>query len=98
MKPVKFDEANKVLVHPSSMTEEQCSDLHVYRDESGQLISCWELSGEELMEVLKTKRVWLFVWGGNTQPPVAIDGISPFKEVSDETTEKEDRQGDGDAA
>ena len=94
MKPVKFPEANKVLVHPSSMTEEECGDLHVYEDGGGQLISCWELDGDELMEILQTKRVYLFVWGGKTQPPVAIEGRSPFGEVGDEATEASDTSSD----
>ena len=95
MKPIKFPEANKVLVAPRDMTQEECGDLPVHDCGNGHQISCWELDGDELMEVLKTKRVWLFVWGGATQPPVLVEGINPFKErESDETTEASDPKSD----
>lgn len=74
-KPVKFPEADGVRTAPVGMPD--CKDLPVYCVGDGRLVSCWELSGEELMEVLKTKRVWLWVWG--EQPPVSIDGFSPFE-------------------
>jgi hypothetical protein len=94
MKPIEFPEANKVLIHPPGMTEEECGDLHVHQTDDGKMISCWELSEEELAAINKTKRVWLWVWGA-TQPPVAIDGANPFEErESNETTEAQDRQGD----
>ena len=95
MKPVKFPEANKVLVHPGSMTEEECQDLHVHKTDDGRLISRWELSGDELMKVLETKTIWLHIWSGDTQPPVSLDVDEPFEErESDETTEEEGRKSD----
>ena len=95
MKAVKFPEANKVLVHPKSMTEEECRDLHVLQTEDGRLISCWELDGDELMKILETKRIWLHVWSGDTQPPVSLDVEEPFEEEeSDEATEASNTSSD----
>lgn len=71
MKPIKFDEANKELTKPSSMTDEECSSLHVLND--GQIsVSCWQLSWKERFQVFWYGTVWLLVWGGQTQPPVCI--------------------------
>ena len=32
MKPIKFDEANKNLLKPQNMTDEECSSLWVFTD------------------------------------------------------------------
>jgi len=83
MKPVGFPESNKTLAPPRGMTEEECSTLEVYTD-GEQCISCWELTDEELMEVLQTKRIWVHVWFGMTQPPIAASGKCPFKRDGEE--------------
>ncbi|MCY4431396.1 MAG: hypothetical protein OXC11_13525 [Rhodospirillales bacterium] len=51
---------------------------HCSRDEGlvGSSISCWQLSEEELEEVQRTGKVWLWVWGQH--PPVAVTGECPF--------------------
>ena len=94
MKPVKFPEANKVLMHPPGMTEEECGDLHVLQTDDGRLISCWELDGDELMKILQTKKIWLHVWSGDTQPPVSLDVEEPFEEESDEATKASNTSSD----
>lgn len=77
MKPVEFPEANARLTPPSCLTEAECGKLPVYRD--GQYcISCWELSSDDLMEILQTKRVWLWVMG-ETQPPVLLTASKPWE-------------------
>jgi hypothetical protein len=79
MKPVPFDQANLFLKRPPGMTEEECGDLPVHRDERGICVSCWELDGDELMKILETKQVWLWVFGGGSQPPVALSPDNPFE-------------------
>jgi len=77
---VEFEESNKVFVAPG------CNDLpaHVaegcedHPEVKAEIITCWELSGEELAEVLQTKRIWLFV-RGTDQPPVIVTGRDPFE-------------------
>ncbi len=85
MEPVKFDAANVFLQRPASMSEEECGELSVFRDERGFCVSCWELSDEELMKILETKRVWLWVFSGDTQPPVSMDVENPFKNEEEGT-------------
>jgi len=71
-KPVEFDEST------NTHGGEGYNDLPTHVDtENDQIVSCWELSGDELAEVLQTKRIWLVVQG-QTQPPVNIEGLTPF--------------------
>lgn len=77
-KPVHFPQANLVLKAPPSMGPEDCGDLHVF-NRGKHSISCWELDAAELAEVMATGRVWLYVWSGDSQPPVAVSVASPFR-------------------
>ncbi len=79
MKGVHFEESTDVLTRPSGMTEEQCGSLPIYRTSDGHCISCWELSDEDLETLRRTKRGWLWVWSGKTQPPVSLSVESPFE-------------------
>ena len=72
MKPIKFKEANKNLLKPENMTDEECSSLWVYTD-GEQCISCWKLSFKQRLSALIFGRVWLSVLSGQTQPPVWVD-------------------------
>lgn len=69
MKPVKFKEANKNLLKPDSMTDEECSSLWVYTD-GAECVSCWRLTFKERLFALLFGKVWLSVLSGYTQPPV----------------------------
>ena len=86
MKPVDFPQSNATLTPPANMTAEECESLHVHRDPRGFLISCWELSGEEMMEILQSKRVWLWVWSGQSQPAVSVGTDDPFCAGGSETS------------
>lgn len=46
------------------------SDLHVYKDDD-QIVSCWQLSAEEMLEVVRTGRIFVFVLG-NLHPPIFV--------------------------
>lgn len=69
--PSSFAEANLVLGPPAGY-EGVVVPLYVRRLDDGQLISCWELDEHELAEVNRTGKIWLSVWSGLSQPPVAI--------------------------
>jgi hypothetical protein len=70
--PVDFPEKTKTLQKPPSMTDEECSPLHVYSD--GEVcISCWRPSWRERLSILWHGRIWLYVASGPTQPPVSLD-------------------------
>ena len=72
MKLIQFREVNAKLV------ADGCGNLPVYRD-GEQCVTCWQLSGEELLAVLQTKRVWLRV-KGQSQPPVMLTATDPFED------------------
>lgn len=69
MKPIKFEESNKTLLKPSSMTDEECSSLPVFTD-GRQCISCWRLTWMERLSALLFGKVWLGILSGYTQAPV----------------------------
>ena len=80
MKPIAFAEANTVLTKPAGMTDEQCASLPVFKGEMGGmpvLLSCFEMSDEELLRIIETKRIWLYVFG-DRQPPVALTDRPPL--------------------
>jgi hypothetical protein len=71
-KAIDFKDSNEVLKGPN------CNDLPVFYDKtSANIISCWELSKEELEEVAKTGKIWLQVLG--YQPPLVVEGINPIE-------------------
>ncbi len=72
MTPAKFKESNLVLRKPDSMTDEECGSLEVYTD-GMTCLSCWRMSFRERLRALLFGRVWLWVVGGSTQPPVALE-------------------------
>lgn len=72
MKPIKFNQANKNLLKPDSMTEEKCSSLWVYTD-GNQCISCWKMNWKQRIKALFFGKIWLSVMSGETQPPVWVD-------------------------
>lgn len=69
MKPIKFEEANRQLQKPSSMTDEECKPLWVYTN-GEECISCWKMSFKQRLLALIYGKVWLSVYSGYSQPPV----------------------------
>jgi hypothetical protein len=76
MKPIEFKEQNEVLAKPPNMTDKECQSLNVFTD-GKQSVSCWEITDEELKEIIKTKKIWLGVIG-NAHPLVFIEAFKPF--------------------
>jgi hypothetical protein len=57
MKGIKFKEAT-IELKPSSMTDEECSSLHIYQGDDGTCISCWKADlGQG--KVLFHGKIWL---------------------------------------
>lgn len=72
---IAFPESTSILGAPDGMDEEVYG-LPVYRD--GQVtVSCWKLTEEEIVEIIRTGCVWLNVMGSN-QPPLCVTGNYPF--------------------
>ena len=71
--PVKFPEANGVL----ECEMEGVDSIPVYADQNG-MVSCHQLTDDELEIVKQTGKVWLMVLG-HQHPPVALVAQMPFK-------------------
>jgi hypothetical protein len=80
MESIDFKESNKTLTKPEDWTDEECQSLKVYND-GKHSISCWKPTIIERIKLLFTGKIWVFVWYGNTSPPICIDVNYPFKEV-----------------
>jgi hypothetical protein len=77
MKPTTFPQQTVVLQRPAGMTEEECGTLAVHR--TGQhCISRWQPTWRDRLRIALGGPIWLWVWSGSTQPPVALDTKSPF--------------------
>lgn len=75
---IKFAGANMTLLPPDGA--ENVDTLHTYTNGICS-VSCWELSQDELAEVLRTGRVFLTVLSGQTQPPVFIGSEDTVRSV-----------------
>ena len=84
MNPIDFPESNMLATKPESMTDEQCVAMNVlhgqFPDGSDVFISCWEMSDEELEQIKKTKKIWVWQYGDHIQP-IALDASEtpPFR-------------------
>jgi len=83
MIPVDFPNRNFVYTKPANMTDEQCSDLPVFKGESSDgfpvIISCWRFSKEDMEEIQRTGCIYLSITG-HGMPPVSLFTESPFVE------------------
>lgn len=71
MIPTNFKEKNKTLIKPSNMTEKECSSLDVFCDDR-QCISLWKATWRERLKFLLYGKIWVYVFSGVTQPPIAL--------------------------
>lgn len=69
--PIKFKGFNSELKAPSGMDELSCSTLPVFKN-GVNCVSCWKLTEEEIQEIIKTKRIFVSLWSGVTQPPIYV--------------------------
>ena len=65
MNAIPFPEANKVL------TAHGCNDLPVFSD-GEQCVSCWQPSPEERAAIAAGAPIFLHIFTGHSQPPVAL--------------------------
>jgi hypothetical protein len=81
MNPATFKHHTQILTRPQSMTDEECGPLPIFGD-GQQCISLWKMSLRERFSALIFGKVWLWVWSGRTQPPVALEARREiFKEI-----------------
>jgi hypothetical protein len=60
------------------MTEEECSDVHCFRD-GQQVITCWQPTPEERAKIAMGEPVWLLLIGFTMQPAL-VTADKPFVE------------------
>lgn len=63
MKPIQFPEAN--VVFAKDQPEYQPLPAHRIGDSMGTVVTCWELSDEEIETIVRTKKMWLSVYSFN---------------------------------
>ena len=81
MKPVEFDGCNVVF----GKDQPEYQPLPAKQEETnGNVVTCWELSDEEIKKLQTTKRIYLgqFTFGNSLQP------ILPTTDVSDVIQDK----------
>jgi hypothetical protein len=79
MYPINFPEANfQFVLAPAA--QEQAGEFHDSRlyghVTANEVISCWELTDEDIQRIKDTRQIWLRIVGG--QPPVELTAQSPF--------------------
>jgi len=53
------------------MTDDECGSLAIFTD--GNIsISCWKLSFKDRIKILLSGMIWLWIFCGNSHPPVSI--------------------------
>ena len=72
------------------MTDEECSSLDVLVVDGKQCLSCWRMSLRERLSALLFGRVWIWVWSGNTQPPIYLEAA---RTIFKEEIQKKDNTG-----
>lgn len=70
--PVDFPFSNKKLLKPKGMTDEECRSLPIFTDNL-TCLSCWRVDIWGRIRVLLTGNIWIWVWSGQTQPPICVD-------------------------
>ncbi len=83
MIPVAFKHHNRVLGKPPDMTDDQCIPLPIFTDGKA-CVSCWDLTDEEIADIVKMRQIWLVIHSGCTQPPVLPTTRCPIRPVSGE--------------
>lgn len=64
MKPVNFEEVNAVIGEKQEEYEPLPALIKDYEDdgqvlERAQVVSCWELTDEEVADIVKNRKLWL---------------------------------------
>lgn len=82
MVPIKFKGANHTFSGPVGDNGEIAKlpvlAIAAHNNQRACLVSCWELSMEELATINKTGLIWLKVMGDKT-PPLSLTTFQPFE-------------------
>ena len=73
----QFKYANVVLQAPAGMTD--CLPLAVHRTADGaRCISLWRATWRERLSILFFGKVWVDIFSGQTQPPIALTATRQY--------------------
>jgi len=80
MQPVKFDGYETILGAPTDWKQHEikCVALPIMRQD-GACISLWSFSWKERWQILMGRRLWVWVYGGITQPPIGFAVEEPAR-------------------
>lgn len=82
MLPTDFPQANFTFTKPESITDEECSDLRVFKgaypDGTPVIISKWQPSKEDIEAINRGEGIFLSITGMG-MPPVCIFTENPFE-------------------
>ena len=92
MKPIKFEEQNVIYAE----NQKEYLPLPAKKNENGDVITCWELSPEEVKEVTETGKIWFKIATFNQplQPIFSsilkheVLGIEPENKINPEITKE----------
>ena len=79
MEPIKFDGAN--VVYGANQPEYKPLPAEMRPGRSGEIVTCWELSPDELKQIQETGKIWvsLLTFGQPLQPVlVSVDKPEPY--------------------
>jgi hypothetical protein len=76
---VEWSGVNRRLGPPAGVDESQCKTLPIFSN-GVCCVSCWELDDAEIAEIVRTRRIFLSVWFGKSQPPVLIGSENVVRE------------------
>lgn len=78
MKPIEFEQQTVILA--KDQPEYQPLPVHIGSSSEGEIISCWELSDEDIAQLTKTRKLWLsqLTFGQMFQPQLPC-AYNPFE-------------------
>lgn len=87
MVPTAFEGENQIFGPPPGVSDEEVQYItgYVGPDANGVIttITCWKLEKDEIEELLRTGRIFLWQWLGGGCAPHALTVHSPFERKSD---------------
>lgn len=81
MIPVRTETTNCILIGSSPDVIDLPVTQFRWNESVPAVQSCWQLSDDELQEVIKTGKIYFSVWG-NTHPPICLSTSSFVEGVS----------------
>lgn len=81
--PIKWHGANKVLTAPKGR-EDSVLNLHVFNN-GVVSVSVWELTPEEIVDIINRGHIYVMVIGGGSQPPMYVGNEASCRELAIDT-------------